>query len=827
MSKTRNNHYVPQWYQKGFFEPGQSTYAYLDLTPPSSLRRDGSVATHRAQFRSTTEQCFRELDLYSTFFGMSVNDEIERKLFGKIDSTGADAVRAFIGDDVHEWIEHFEAFFAYLDAQKLRTPKGLQWLKAQYPSLEQNELMMEMQGIRMMHCTIWSGGVREVVSAVASEVKFIVTDHPVTIYNHAIPPDHQKCQNGHEPGIALKGSQTIFPLNRDFCLILTNLEYAQDPTANPLEKRTFARNYHDTLVKADALIRERKLSAEQVCRINYVLKKRARRFIAAGKEEWLHPERLVRCNWVDVKDTLSPPKNSLWGFGGEMYVRYESGDVRYQDEFGRSEKPWDFLAKEVDEKALRPASACGCGSGKRFRDCCKDRPVELRPSWKERSIRERNLFLQMAIVKELDLNSGKTWVEIRSALTDDQIKRIYRLYAAIWPRETDILSLLPKPDGRLRAVYTGFIHPTAITEFALGASAYFGELLVEHPFLHAGALNKKFSPVEDPKAYRQEFLKSVILFLTVMPLVDMGLVNLVPDPCNFDPHLRDQMHHMAQSRMRGVRVDPNKDPRTKEFMREDAQRSMLSLSPEALSRMLKRFKPDASDEDVEKYLRGFEILKQNDPLAILQDGTFDGGEEGGLMSIYKLSPNFEMAMYLAKATGGAIVTDSLHRWEEMQAIVRWRPPHPSRTLEPLAQAISGVDFGFVQEVADLLDQDAAGAFNGYRAVFNDAFRYASRVGQTGEKPNFEASVAARFSRTHAAAQAALAKSGVETMSGRVSCLFPWGGLQDNSVNRLLLMSSSEHHLSNVPMAFYISGLAAMPNAGAWIGKARAQALRAG
>ena len=34
-----------------------------------------------------------------------------------------------------------------------------------------------------------------------------------------------------EPSIALKGSQTIFPLNRDFCLILTNLECAQDHSA--------------------------------------------------------------------------------------------------------------------------------------------------------------------------------------------------------------------------------------------------------------------------------------------------------------------------------------------------------------------------------------------------------------------------------------------------------------------------------------------------------------------------------------------------------------------------------------------------------------------
>ena len=50
-------------------------------------------------------------------------------------------------------------------------------------------LMFEMQGIRMMHCTIWSEGVREIVSAEDADVKFIISDHPVTIYNYAAPPE--------------------------------------------------------------------------------------------------------------------------------------------------------------------------------------------------------------------------------------------------------------------------------------------------------------------------------------------------------------------------------------------------------------------------------------------------------------------------------------------------------------------------------------------------------------------------------------------------------------------------------------------------------------
>jgi hypothetical protein len=157
MSAARDNHYVPQWYQEGFFEPGRKSIAYVDLTPDKKVLSDGRVIVQNSAWSNTpTSRAFFQTDLYSTFFGTSVNDEIERMLFGNVDSKGSQAVRAFIGTDVQEWHDHFQTFFDFLDIQKIRTPKGLDWLKAQYPALAQNELMFEMQGIRALHCTIWS-----------------------------------------------------------------------------------------------------------------------------------------------------------------------------------------------------------------------------------------------------------------------------------------------------------------------------------------------------------------------------------------------------------------------------------------------------------------------------------------------------------------------------------------------------------------------------------------------------------------------------------------------------------------------------------------------
>ncbi len=85
---------------------------------------DGQTVTMNALHKWGPKNCFYEYDLYSTHFGTMVNDEVEKYLFGSIDVRGATAVRAFADGDPCATHDSFQDFFEYLDAQKLRTPKG-------------------------------------------------------------------------------------------------------------------------------------------------------------------------------------------------------------------------------------------------------------------------------------------------------------------------------------------------------------------------------------------------------------------------------------------------------------------------------------------------------------------------------------------------------------------------------------------------------------------------------------------------------------------------------------------------------------------------------
>ena len=337
-TKRRKQHYVPIWYQKGFLPDGQNSLYYLDLHPFKALP-DGRQVKLNEIYKWGPGSCFHKKDLYTTkFFGIR-NEDIEKFLFGKIDNDGRKAINSLVAKDFRKLSKYFQTIFFYMDAQKLRTPKGLDWIKSNYFQLSHIELMMEMQALRIMHCTMWVEGVMEIVSAENSDIKFIISDHPVTIYNPACAPDSKRCEYPNDPHTAWKASQTIFPLDLNHCFIITNLEYARDPDGvDPLTSRTNARYFAQTLTRWDTVIRDRKLRPEEVCAINYIVKKRAKKHIAAAQPEWLYPEKKFTENeWKSLCTRyVSPPKDKLWHFGGEIYVGGKDGGLAwYQDEFGR------------------------------------------------------------------------------------------------------------------------------------------------------------------------------------------------------------------------------------------------------------------------------------------------------------------------------------------------------------------------------------------------------------------------------------------------------------------------------------------------------------
>lgn len=802
--KTHRNHYVPQWYQKRFVEDAKTRLFYLDLAPERTLLPDGREVGPPALQRNSPRYCFWGQDLYTTVFGGVENDEIERFLFGAIDNDGASAIRAVVEGDLRKIHDLFQRFFEYLDAQKLRTPKGLDWIRGQYPNLDQLHLMLEMQHLRQMHCTMWMEAVREIVSAEDSEIKFIITDHPVTIYHPDCPPSSPLCAYPCDPDIALKGSQTLFPLGKEHCLILTNLEYAKNPgRSDLLQERENARHFGNTISRIDKWIRTRKLNAQQVVSVNHILKSRAHRFIAAIEESWLYPERTASPAWKDHAMVLLPPDDELWHFGGEIYVGYKDGKSDYQDEFGRTSKAHEYLRKDPPESEPGPEDWCVCGSGHRYRECCRDLDPADRPPSNVFSIRERNLMLMRAIEDILGLNKGKNWEDVRRELSDEQVTRIHTAYASLWPKDTNLADLLPRPNGRVfRALYIGLIDPRTIAASVIGWIPYFDEIIILNPFVNGAFVQPEYSPIESPSQYKEQTIKNVALFEALIPFVHAGIVHVIPDLLELNDTFRQMAWNSAKERVSKIQLLPEDLVVARALGKDDLRRAIGRLPDEALKRQIRISSPDITEEELEKTVAYIRAEHARDPLALIQQASA-GKDNGQLQHLRGI--NFELAMFLAQLTGAALYTDQRATANDLTAAsTSTSGDEPGGTEQNLRMRLV-VD----SAPSATMTRRAAPAFIAFRSALLGVWK-ASVAEQRQQRTVLLEAL--RAIATASQALALMAETVDAPPEGTTSAIFeidatlriPSKGYSLKAAQRLVLAFGRRKHIATVPVALLFS-----------------------
>jgi hypothetical protein len=190
MAEYRRNHYVPVWYQRRFLSNDikEKKFYYLDLNPKSIVIGKRKYKRN-ALLRWGPSRCFCEQDLYTTKFGDWESTEIEEKFFGKIDSAGSQSIEYwsnFKHPSANE--EFFLNLLLYISLQKLRTPKGLDYLAHLVNLSDKNIVLFKLQELQELFCALWSECIWSIVDASQTKTKFLLSDHPVTVYNRGCFP---------------------------------------------------------------------------------------------------------------------------------------------------------------------------------------------------------------------------------------------------------------------------------------------------------------------------------------------------------------------------------------------------------------------------------------------------------------------------------------------------------------------------------------------------------------------------------------------------------------------------------------------------------------
>jgi hypothetical protein len=190
-----------------------------------------------------------------------------------------------------------------------------------------------------------------IADASQSQTKFIVSDHPVTVYNRRCGPRSQWCRGANDPDIRFHATHTIFPLSLEKILILTNLSWVRNPYQSETEVRPNPNLFRGALFNVLDIQIMRHLNEQEVREINFIIKTRARRYIGAGKEEWLFPENHVsKSDWNTYGHgyLLMPDPRDVH-FTGEVILGFKDGKSTGFDPYGR--RPWEQnFGKEGREK---------------------------------------------------------------------------------------------------------------------------------------------------------------------------------------------------------------------------------------------------------------------------------------------------------------------------------------------------------------------------------------------------------------------------------------------------------------------------------------------
>jgi len=336
----------------------------------------------------------------------------------------------------------------------------------------------------------------------------------------------------------------------------------------------------------------------------------------------------------------------------------------------------------------------------------------------------------------------------------------------------------------------------------LGTTPYFDEIIIQHPFVHPKAVNKKFSPIDNPHQHKYQTLKNILLFLYLEPFIRSGIVNFIPDPCIFDNYLHRELINMAEERRGNSPINKEEAESLMELGKDDIARTMRGASKEQLRKQIAKSSPELSQQEIDNVIQYMKNLNEDDPIALLQDDLY---AQGGQLIMSSMSPNFEMALFTAQVTGSAILTDSPTRWEEIHTAQASNGGVVSNPFKDVSDLIADKKFIFSADPQRSFDYSIngnCGRLKSYfRTIFNETKRSESSLDEyliDRYKNDFQHG----FDFT----TRTFDKQKEYLFRGNMVFSMPSGGFCHNNTQRLLLKSGSQHHLSNVSMAIFLKAM---------------------
>jgi hypothetical protein len=333
---------------------------------------------------------------------------------------------------------------------------------------------------------------------------------------------------------------------------------------------------------------------------------------------------------------------------------------------------------------------CHCGRLKRYKNCCKQHPVnELESRIQKLDLTTRSRLTVEAVRYFLYSGSSADPYGQRS-LTTDSVSNFYRYLSDLWPHRLKALDALRtvREEQSLSGYYVGDPRPETILHNVARLSLYADRIFVEQPFYMPWSLRDEYDPVTHPGPVMQDTRKWAVATLLMQPWIDAGMIEFVPDPSDFNQPLREAFWASGKRREAEgkIRILPEDLAMYKEFFKRDWLRQLYSLTDdEIVARM--RASIGLSERDVPRVLEYIYGERDRDPLYVA-----NAAEHNPLMRVQV--PTIEQTILSCGLTGAFPFTDQRGKWLEITENLETLPAD-AETWSPLTRAFSECNLEFL------------------------------------------------------------------------------------------------------------------------------------
>jgi hypothetical protein len=412
-------------------------------------------------------------------------------------------------------------------------------------------------------------------------------------------------------------------------------------------------------------------------------------------------------------------------------------------------------------------------------------------------VRERNGFHYFVAAKTLGLLDGRSWADVQHGITDAHVKEIHSCFEFIWPTDTNLTEFLP-PHSRTisRAIYVGLLDPATVAQSMGCLTPYLDEIFVINPFLHAGIVNKEFSPLEHPSKYKEETLRNFLFIHELAPYIDSEVIQLIPDPLIFNYELRKEVGNMAALRMGPQQPSEREYPLFKKLWADRFRRFFFGLPEAVLKIKLKEFAPEKTPEEIDRLAKYMRTRNERDPLALIS--TDQSAKMEGIWT-FQMKPNLELGLFISEIVGAIPYTDLSLRWAELKTAAE----SAENADEHLSTCLSSISFPFeLNSLVNLQFRSSDSARNireTLKQLMNERDApdraLCDRLRASAEGAKSEMMVARRrILEKYPNAQ-------TRQFTGTIDFFAPPNGIARNTVRRLLLTHGTDNPLSKVLGAF--------------------------